>query len=362
MGALARDLVALRQRIEATLGAEDLKHLRKVERWGWIATAIGAATCWIAPNPLSIAAISLGRATRWLLMHHLGHRGYDKVPNVPRRYTSRVFARGWRRWIDWRDYMLPEAWIYEHNVLHHAHTGDAGDPDLIERNTEPLRARLPKPARYAVVLLLGLTWRATYYAPQTTAQWLGRRGAVDRATVRRSLLLRSYLPFVLFSFVAPVLLAYFVLGAWAAASVLVNLIAADALTNLHTFFVVGPNHTGGDLYRFESPPASRDEYYLRQIIGTVNYRTGGEINDYLHLFLNYQIEHHLFPDLPMRQYQRIQPEVRALCAKHGIPYLQEGVGRRWRKMVRVIVGDDQMQCSAAAEAEAETENLELGAA
>jgi hypothetical protein len=40
----------------------------------------------------------LGRSTRWLLMHHVGHRGYDKVPGVPAKYTSKVFARGWRAW------------------------------------------------------------------------------------------------------------------------------------------------------------------------------------------------------------------------------------------------------------------------
>ena len=46
------------------------------------------------PNPISMALLSLGRGTRWMLMHHIGHRGYDRVPNVPAKYTSKVFARG----------------------------------------------------------------------------------------------------------------------------------------------------------------------------------------------------------------------------------------------------------------------------
>ena len=119
-------------------------------RLGRAATALGLATCWIAPNPLSAAALSFGRSTRWLLMHHIGHRGYDKVPGVPARYTSKVFARGRRRFVDWADWMIPEAWIYEHNVLHHSHTGEDRDPDLIERNAETLRSsNLPMAARYA---------------------------------------------------------------------------------------------------------------------------------------------------------------------------------------------------------------------
>jgi fatty acid desaturase len=276
-------------------------------------------------------------------MHHVGHRGYDKVPGVPPEYTSRVFARGKRRRLDWNDWMVPEAWIYEHNVLHHAHTGEEDDPDLVERNTEDLRTpRLPKLARYATVALLGATWRVSYYAPKTIATWMRRHGPVEDAEVRKTLVWQCYVPYALWHFAA-LPAAYLPLGPWAAASALVNSIAADVLTNMHTFFVVGPNHTGDDVYRFDARPRSRAEHVVRQVVGSVNYRTGGDVQDYLHLFLNYQIEHHLFPDLPMRQYQRIQPEVRAICEEHGVPYVQEGVVARFKKLVSVIVGDAKMR-------------------
>jgi hypothetical protein len=104
----ARGVKALRGEIDASLGPDDLRHLRRIERWGRVATAVGLATAPIVPNPLSAAALALGRATRWLLMHHVGHRGYDKVPAVPPRFTARVFARGWRRLIDWIDWMIPK--------------------------------------------------------------------------------------------------------------------------------------------------------------------------------------------------------------------------------------------------------------
>jgi hypothetical protein len=35
----------------------------------------------------------------------------------------------------------------------------------------------------------------------------------------------------------------------------------------------------------------------------VNFNTGSDANDYLHGWLNYQIEHHMFPDLSMLSYQ-----------------------------------------------------------
>ena len=118
---------------------------------------------------------------------------------------------------------------------------------------------------------------------------------------------------------------------------------ADVITNLHTFFVVGPNHTGDDLFRFDDRSTSRGEFYARQVIGSANYRTGGDLTDHAHLWLNYQIEHHLFPDVPMLAYRRIRPKVQAVCERHGIPYVQEPVTRRFAKMARVFVGTARMR-------------------
>lgn len=347
------DIAALRRELEAGLGEEDLAHLEKTERWGRIATAIGLATCWLGPNPVAIIALSLGRSTRWLLMHHCGHRGYDKVPGAPERYTSKAFARGLRRLVDWPDWMTPEAWIYEHNVLHHANTGEEADPDLVERNTEDLRVwYVPKPLRYLIVAALTATWRASYYAPKTYRLYHARGGRgepttpLGKARQLLSLAADCYVPYAAMQFVAlPAL--FLPLGPLAAGSALVNSLLADVATNVHTFLVVGPNHSGDDLFRFDSKPASRAEHFVRQVLSSVNYRTGGDVNDYLHLFLNYQIEHHLYPDLPMKKYQQAQARVKEICDRHGVPYVQEGVFTRFGKLVDVIVGNASMRRAEA---------------
>jgi fatty acid desaturase len=340
-----REVTALRAEIRASLGPDDLRHLRRMERWGRTATAVGMATAWIAPNPLSAAALALGRSTRWLLMHHVGHRGYDRVPEVPPRYTSKVFARGWRRMLEWPDWMLPDAWIYEHNILHHQHTGELRDPDLIERNLEDIhQSGLPKPLRYALLGVLAATWRASYYAPKTLTAWWHRRAGEEapRPTPMGRLLAYCYAPYALLQFVAlPLLFAP--LGAWAAFSALCNSLMADVITNIHTFFVVGPNHAGDDLYRFDEAPGSRGEFFVRQVIGSVNYRTGGDVCDFAHLWLNYQIEHHLFPDVPMLAYRRVQPQVKALCERYGVPYVQEPVTTRFAKMTSIFIGNSRMR-------------------
>ncbi|XXF78633.1 fatty acid desaturase [Myxococcaceae bacterium GXIMD 01537] len=345
--AFLKDIQALRAELEASLGEPDAAHLRKIERWGRLATAFGVATCWIAPNPLSAAGMSVGRATRWLLMHHVGHRGYDRVAGMPPERTSKAFAKGQRRFLDWFDWMLPEAWVYEHNVLHHSHTGEEADPDLLERNAEKSLRDTSRPLalRYLQLALLAVTWRASYYAPETlrSLRRKGRRLDSPMSSEElRELVRRCYVPYGLFHFVVfPAL--FLPLGAWAAFSAGCNALLAEVFTNLHTFLVVGPNHTGEDLYRFDAPPANKGERYLQQVLGSANYATGGELNDYAHLWLNYQIEHHLFPDIPMLKYREVQPKVRALCEKHGIPYVQESVWTRARKMVDVVVGKASMR-------------------
>ncbi len=347
LDALYADLKKLRQEAEASLGEEDLAHLRKFEWVGRIGTFVGLATAWMGPNPVSIAGLAVGRGSRWIMMHHIGHKGYDRVPGVPPRYTSKVFARGTRRFLDWCDWMIPEAWNYEHNVLHHAYTGEERDPDLIERNAAWVRdMKVPVPVRYAMVGLLALSWKPFYYASNTLEVYRARFGD-DGQSFKRQLWTRCYLPYAGITFgLLPSLFAP--LGPLAVGSALVNSIAAELVTNVHTFLVIGPNHTGDDLFLFDDKPGSKGEHMLRQILGSVNYATGDEVTDWLHLWLNYQIEHHIFPDMPMLKYRQMQPKVKALCAKHGIPYVQESVWKRAGKMLEIAVGTRSMKRASRA--------------
>ena len=61
--------------------------------------------------------------------------------------------------------------------------------------------------------------------------------------------------------------------------------------------------------------------------------------------MNYQIEHHLWPDLPPSAYQRVQPKVKAVCEKHGVPYVQEPLHRRLAQLLGIVTGEKRMQAS-----------------
>ncbi len=52
--------------------------------------------------------------------------------------------------------------------------------------------------------------------------------------------------------------------------------------------------------------------------------------------LSYQIEHHLFPDLPSNRYPEIAARVRALCGKYDLPYTTGSLGRQYWLALRTI--------------------------
>lgn len=358
VAAFEADMTALRDELRAAAGPEDARHLRRVERAGWALSLFGWATAWIAPNPISALAMSTGIFARWAMVaHHVVHRGYDKVPEVPDRLTSKRFAQGARRWLDWPDWIDPEAWRHEHNTLHHYHLGEDDDPDQPERNLAPLRqAWVPRWLRVALVFVSAFVWKWFYYAPNTmralhnhharraggrSVPFLSWRMWAPWTRPGASTWVRCYLPYALIHFVL-LPLPFAAISRWAWLSVLANRVLAELLTNLHAWVIIVPNHAGEDVYRFDTPMEGRGDFYLRQVVGTANYRTGGTVNDFVHGWLNYQIEHHLFPDMTMRQYALAQPRVEAICRAHGVPYRQEGVWRRVRKLVAVLVGDRTM--------------------
>ncbi|MBK7777560.1 MAG: fatty acid desaturase [Sandaracinaceae bacterium] len=356
----ARDLDALKRELRAQAGQPDLDHLAKIERWGRLCTAAGYATAWLAPNPLSALLLSQGRLTRWAMVaHHVSHRGYDHVPGVPEERTSRTFAAGSRRFRDWFDWIDPQAWNVEHNRLHHYRLGELADPDLVEANLDWLRASdLPRPVRMAVIAFFASTWKWTYYAPNTLRVLLNdgaqREGGAPRTLAsmwgERALWERCLVPYATAHFVLAPLL-FLPLGPIAATNVLVNSMLAEWFTNLHSFLVITTNHAGEDMYAFDEPVSEgKGEFYFRQVVGSTNFRTGSDFNDFLHGFLNYQIEHHVFPDMSMLQYQRMQPAVRALCERYGVPYVQEPVLTRLQKTLAVMLGDANMLRAAPREA------------
>lgn len=348
---LATELQAMGREARKGVGPRHHRHLRNIRLAGWGLTVLGLATAWIAPNPIAILGLALGRFSRWTIVaHHVIHKGYD---GEAKGKWSQRFGRGWRRLIDWPDWLVADAWHQEHDVLHHYRLNELEDPDCVEENVAWIKI-FPRSIRALGMFGFMCMWRWFWYAPHVLRHLDDKHnpGQVHpgRFPIRylnplrpegRRWLGRAIAPAAFFQFI--LLPALFLpLGWQAAAFVLINSLLAEVVANLHTFMVIVPNHVGTDLWRFDQPPANKADFMLRQIGGSANYRGGTEIGDFLQGYLNYQVEHHLWPDLPALAYRELRPQMRDACARHGLPYIEESVFVRWRKTWTVLMGDAKM--------------------
>jgi fatty acid desaturase len=67
--------------------------------------------------------------------------------------------------------------------------------------------------------------------------------------------------------------------------------------------------------------------------------------------LNYQIEHHLFPNMPRPNLRRAQPLIRAFCHQHGLAYTEASLFDSYAQAIRHLhtVGAPLRPAAAAAE-------------
>ena len=78
-----------------------------------------------------------------------------------------------------------------------------------------------------------------------------------------------------------------------------------------------------------------------QVRGTANW--AGPVWCFFFGGINYQIEHHVWPDLSMLSYQKAAPLLRAICEKHGVPYVQHNVFWRLHKTLEIMVNKTSMR-------------------
>ncbi len=303
---------------------------------------------------ISILCLSLYQFSSWtIIAHHWSHRAYQEYG-----YLSAEFARGKYRFLQWFDCIVPEAWHYEHDLLHHYHLGELhgeikeyqsniGDPDLAQEQAWWLQNwQVPYLIKVLIILLGSMFWKIIYYAPNTLNSLLNHQQktkitlyswALWHPLRRRfwEIMFQAWLPYLILRYVlVPLPFLWISIVAWQ--QVLFCLVFAELISNIHTFLVIVPNHTGKDLYRFESKINGKADFYVRQIIGSCNYPTNHSVMDFLYGYLNYQIEHHVWPELTLGQYRRIQPKLKALCEKYHLPYVQESLTQRVIKTIEIL--------------------------
>ena len=97
---------------------------------------------------------------------------------------------------------------------------------------------------------------------------------------------------------------------------------ANLIRNYWSYMVIFCGHFPDGAEKFtqeEYETETQAEWYLRQMLGSANFNAG-PLMAFMSGNLCYQIEHHLFPDLPSNRYAEIGERVRALCDKYDLPY------------------------------------------
>jgi linoleoyl-CoA desaturase len=114
-------------------------------------------------------------------------------------------------------------------------------------------------------------------------------------------------------------------------AVLVPNIGANLIRNVWTYMIIFCGHFPQGVYVFDQADVegeTRARWYARQVLSSANIKGSSAF----HLFsgnLDFQIEHHLFPDMPSNRYQKVAPQVKALCARYRLPYNSASLTRQF---------------------------------
>jgi linoleoyl-CoA desaturase len=327
------ELDAIRLRVLADLGAEDVDYIRRIIRWqrGLEVAARGMLQLALLP-PLwlgGVIALSLSKILDNMeIGHNLMHGQYDWTGDP-------TLASGTFEW----DNVCPgDQWRHSHNFMHHTHTNILGkDRDLgygvlrISSHQEWSPKDLGNPV-YAFLLAVLFQWGVMLHDLEIERIHGGERrwGEVRplvRAMRRKAgrQILKDYILFPLLS--GPSLLANLAANA-----------TANLVRNVWAFTIIFCGHFPDGVEEFAPDGAAGEtcgEWYLRQLLGSANIR-GGPLFHILSGNLSHQIEHHLFPDLPAHRYAQIAEEVQSLCEKYALPYNSAGLGRQFGSVVGKI--------------------------
>jgi linoleoyl-CoA desaturase len=99
-------------------------------------------------------------------------------------------------------------------------------------------------------------------------------------------------------------------------------VAANVIRNIWSYGIIFCGHFPDQAYVFtpdETEEESTGARYVRQLIGACNIE-GGPMFHLASGNLGYQVEHHLYPDMPSTRYAEIAPKVREICERYELPY------------------------------------------
>jgi NADPH-dependent stearoyl-CoA 9-desaturase len=327
----AAALEAIRREVESSRGATDRAYIKRAiafhralevaarlvigtgrGKFGWAAgtAALAAAKC--------IENMELG--------HNISHGQWDWM-NDPE-----IHSTSW----EWDMAGLTSQWQNSHNYKHHVFSNVVGvDDDLgfgvlrVTRDEEWKPGALMQPLRAGLLALLfewGVALHCLYSVQEREATSAGKDA--HKTALLRKIVRQVAKDYVLFPALSR--------RRWR--RTMGANVVANALRNVWAYVVIVCGHFTDGAEKFAPSvlvDETKPEWYLRQMLGTANFRAG-TVMRFMSGNLCYQIEHHMFPDLPSNRYPEIAERVRALCVTYDLPYTTGPLHRQFLLTARTI--------------------------
>jgi NADPH-dependent stearoyl-CoA 9-desaturase len=332
--AFGRELDALKERVIADLGQRDADYIR-----GMIKTQrkleIGGRALLFASifPPFWLAGTAMLGIAKILdnmeIGHNVMHGQYDWM-NDP-TISSKSF--------EWDTACPADQWRHSHNYMHHTYTNIVDmDRDIgygIIRMSEDQKWSpyfLGNPV-YAFLLMVLFQYGVALHELETERIRSGEISMRDkketlkgiwRKTKRQTL--KDYVAF-------PLLAGPF------APLVFAGNLTANLMRNVWSYMIIFCGHFPDGTQEFsieETQNESRGMWYFRQCLGSANL-SGGRLFHIMSGNLSFQIEHHLFPDIPAHRHAEISVEVREICERYGVPYNTGPLYKQFATVVRKII-------------------------
>lgn len=338
---LGRELDAIRENVLAGRGERDAAYIRSVidgqRRLELASRAVLLFSLFPPAWLIGTAGLSISKIVENMeIGHNVMHGQWDWMRD------PKIHSTTW----EWDNASPSEMWKHSHNEVHHTYTNVLGkDHDLgygIMRVDEDQRWKpfyLAQPLWNFINACLFQYGIAAYdleigkyLQGRSDKEEFRRQGKKVLAKVRRHVT-RDYVLHPLLS------------GPSAVTTVTANL-TANLVRNLWTHSVIMCGHFPEGVQTYEKTSIegeTRGQWYLRQMLGSANISG----NAFLHFMtgnLSFQIEHHLYPDLPSNRYQEIAPKVQELFERYGLTYttgsLPRQVASAWKKVFRLSLPND----------------------
>jgi NADPH-dependent stearoyl-CoA 9-desaturase len=340
---IGKELDTIRQEVRDSLGADDATYIRRVidvqrklelgSRAALLASMFPPA--WLVGTVgLSVAKI----LENMEIGHNILHGQWDWMRD------PKIHSTTW----EW-DMASPAAqWKHSHNELHHTYTNVIGKDNDLGYGI----MRVDEDQRWHPFYLAQPLWNlinACFFEYGIAAYDLELGKNLRSEKRRRSPEFKARTKVTLRKIRQQMTKDYVVhplLSGPSFVSTLAANFTANLVRNLWTHSVIMCGHFPEGVQTFERRSIegeTRGEWYLRQMLGSANI-SGGKAMHIMTGNLSYQVEHHLFPDLPSNRYQEIAPRVKALFDEFGLDYttgpLPKQVASAWSKVIRLSLPND----------------------